>query len=298
MTRKQICLLAGAAAAVLLIAAISIPMWISSTQPAPTPTPERLHPVPQTAAPTEKATESPASGETAQPTASPQAKATSTPDTAKTPATAAPVPAVPAPAATPAPPENIRFPYTIPGTSLVVQGVKSYDGIYLEDGSDTSVSGVASILLHNAGSQGVDYAELFLTGSRTELKFVVSGFPAGGTAAVQADGKAPYVDQEYTAARADAVLADSFPMAQGVLQIEETDSDALKITNLSDKDIPCVRVFYKFCMQPENVYVGGITYVAKVENLKAGASVQITPSHYAKGGSRVIMAKTYDTAAE
>lgn len=43
-----------------------------------------------------------------------------------------------------------------------------------------------------------------------------------------------------------------------------------------------------------DAYVGGIAYTAKVENLEAGASVQITPTHYASGSSRVVMVRTYD----
>ena len=43
-------------------------------------------------------------------------------------------------------------------------------------------------------------------------------------------------------------------------------------------------------------YVGGITYTAKITNLDAGASQTITPSHYLKGSSKIMMVRTYDTA--
>ena len=300
MTRKQIYLLAGAALAVVLAAGIGISLWM--TRPQPQPPYATLIPAAETAAPQEtKTPQDDPARPTAQPpkaTPTPAAEtATPAPQPAARPVTPPPATAVPQPV-TPAPPQKLTFPYAIPGTTLVIDEVKSYDGIYLEDGSDTQVTGVAAMLLHNKGTQGVDYVELSLTGSQTNYHFVVSGLPAGGTVAVQAENRAPYVRQDYTAAAADAVLVDGFPMSEGILQLEELEGDMLKVTNLSGADIPCVRVFYKFCMQPENVYVGGITYVAKVENLKAGASVQITPSHYAAGGSKVIMAKIYDTAEE
>ena len=36
------------------------------------------------------------------------------------------------------------FPYQIPNTSLVIQKVRSYDGVFIEDGSDRNVSGISA----------------------------------------------------------------------------------------------------------------------------------------------------------
>jgi hypothetical protein len=49
-------------------------------------------------------------------------------------------------------------------------------------------------------------------------------------------------------------------------------------------------------MNDVDVFVGGITYTAKLEDLDAGESMQIQPSHYLAGMSRIVMVKTYDTA--
>ena len=48
-------------------------------------------------------------------------------------------------------------------------------------------------------------------------------------------------------------------------------------------------------MDDVEVYVGGITYTAKLVELKAGKSIVVTPSHYYAGFSKVLMVKTYDT---
>jgi len=71
------------------------------------------------------------------------------------------------------------------------------------------------------------------------------------------------------------------------------DNNGIEITNKSKKDIGCVRVFYKYKSE-EGYYVGGITYVAKVNNLKSGTSETIYPSHFATDGGQVMMVKTYD----
>jgi hypothetical protein len=47
-------------------------------------------------------------------------------------------------------------------------------------------------------------------------------------------------------------------------------------------------------MEDTHAYVGGITYTAKISNLKANESIVITPSHYASGASKVMMVRTYD----
>jgi hypothetical protein len=48
-------------------------------------------------------------------------------------------------------------------------------------------------------------------------------------------------------------------------------------------------------MEDVKVSVGGITYTSKITELKAGETRIITPSHYDKDVSRVMMVRTYDT---
>lgn len=82
------------------------------------------------------------------------------------------------------------------------------------------------------------------------------------------------------------------------MRVTENADHSLTVTNLTGEDIACVRIFYKLYMQDEDVYVGGITYNARLVDLPAGGSQTVTPSHYAKGYSRVVMVRTYDTAEE
>jgi hypothetical protein len=48
-------------------------------------------------------------------------------------------------------------------------------------------------------------------------------------------------------------------------------------------------------MDDVDVYVGGITYTAKILDLAAEGSVVVKPSHYYSGFSKILMIKTYDT---
>lgn len=187
------------------------------------------------------------------------------------------------------------FPHEIKGSSLTVQKISSYDGRFLEDGSDTEVQGIAAMLVQNTGEKNIEYADITVHCDGQPMNFVLSDLPAGASAVVQEKNKAPYKDGVFADFSAVEAPVDGFEMSGQEVEIEETENGALKITNLTDAEIPCVRIFYKFYMEEENTYVGGITYMSKVTDLEAGASRTVTPSHYSAGNSRVLMVRTYDT---
>ena len=191
--------------------------------------------------------------------------------------------------------EEKFFPYTIDGTALVVQNISSYDGIFLEDGSDGQVTGVAAMVVENTGDTNVEYAAITINCNGEILEFDASDIPAGATIVVQEKNKTPYQSGTYTDCSAVVAEMGDFEMSEDQVKVEETESGSLLVTNLTDEEIPCVRIFYKFYMADEETYVGGITYTAKLTGLSAGASQTVTPSHYAAGNSRIMMVRTYDS---
>lgn len=193
---------------------------------------------------------------------------------------------------------GISFPYAIPGTELVIDSVNRYNGLFLEDGSDSEISDVAAIILKNTGNRCIDYAEITMQGRNEEYLFVVSNLEAKASIVVQEARKSPCISQEYDSVTAEPACSDTFEMAKDQLRIRETSDNQLEVTNLTDQTIPCARIFYKFYLEEEKVYVGGITYVTKVVNLKPGATVLIAPSHFTAGSSRIVMVKIFDTDRE
>lgn len=191
--------------------------------------------------------------------------------------------------------EDGFFPYAIEGTELTVQNISSYDGIFLEDGSDGEVTGVAAMVVENTGDTNVEYAAITISCNGETLEFDVSDLPAGATVVVQEKNKTPYQSGTYTDCSAVVAEMGDFEMSEDQVKVEETESGSLLVTNLTDEEIPCVRIFYKFYMADEETYVGGITYTAKLTGLSAGASQTVTPSHYAAGNSRIMMVRTYDS---
>lgn len=192
--------------------------------------------------------------------------------------------------------QGISLPYSIGGSGLVIRSITSYDGTYIEDGSDSDISGVTVIILENTGDTEVEYASITVNREGTELQFEASALPAGGTVVVQEKNRVLFEGGNYTDCSADVAEIEEFDMSSDQIRVDETGDQTLTVTNLTDENIPAVRIFYKFYMEDEDTYVGGITYTAKITGLDANASVEITPSHYLKGSSRIMMIRTYDTA--
>lgn len=238
----------------------------------------------QTTAPTTEATTYPTE-ETTEPTV---------PETTKKPTSHTPATKPPKPTTEPV--KTLSFPYKIPGTSLVIRKLDSYDGPFLEDGSDRDVSGVCAMVVKNAGSKAVEYAKITLTQGDRTLSFTVSGLRAGASTVAQEAKAASYSKEKYNECTAEVAELSSFEMSSDAVKVTENEDGTLNVTNLTQQTIPCVRVFYKFCMTPGSIYVGGITYTAKLTDLAPGQTQQVTASHYASGFSEVIMVRTYDTA--
>lgn len=191
--------------------------------------------------------------------------------------------------------ETITFPYSVPNSNLVVQKITSYDGIFLEDGSDSEITGVTAIVLQNTGVTAIEYAKIALKNDEYTMMFEASDIDAGAAVVVQEMSQTLYQQNTYTECVADVAEINELDKSVDEIDVKENADGSLRVSNLTGEVIPCVRLFYKFYMEEENTYVGGITYTARLIDLEAGSSQTITPSHYLAGYSKVVMVRTYDT---
>lgn len=190
---------------------------------------------------------------------------------------------------------EITFPYKIPNTNLMVNRISDYAGTYLEDGQDTELQSVCAMLVTNVGNTPIEYAEVTVKGDSKELLFSISTLPAGAAVVVQEANQSAYQEFKPLSFEAECAEIKAFEMSAEQVKVEETADGSLRVTNLTDQEIPCVRVFYKLYMPEEEVYVGGITYVAKITELKANASSEVKAKHYSPGNSKIMMIRTYDS---
>lgn len=282
------------AVVLVLIVAVGAIIGIIVSEPegnAPTePSQQTSQPTEVTSQPTEEPTEA-----TVETTEATEATEEPTEETTEPTSTTYVPPNTPVP--TNPPKTVLSLPYSIPGTTLVIQRIANYSGIYLEDATNSEVTDVAMMLLYNAGSEPVELAQLTLTYDDKTLRFKASAIPAGGRVAVQEMDKQSCAVGDLTKCVADVATMPYMEMSETLIKIEDNGNNSLTVTNLTEQDIVTVRIFYKYYLADENAYIGGIAFSAKLSGLKAGESVVVSPQHYSSEGSQIVMVRTYDVDA-
>lgn len=190
---------------------------------------------------------------------------------------------------------GISFPCTIPGYDISIEKMGPYSGIFVEDGSNSTVKNVAMLMVKNNGDFPVEYIQIRVLCGQEELLFDVSALPAGERLVVQEKTGKTISEEKATAASALVVRRANLEMSEGKVQVIDNGDNTLTVKNLSNETIPTIRVFYKYYMEDGNLFVGGIAFTVRVSMLGAGASVELQPSHYASRTSRVVMILTYDS---
>lgn len=190
--------------------------------------------------------------------------------------------------------EKVTSNYKANDTDITIQRIKGYSGIFIEDGSDKEVKNVAAIQVKNTSNKQLEFAQIQLYNGSKKLVFDVSTLPANSSAIVMEKNKATFSSSKgVTYGGTTAGYVDKFEKSSSI-KYKKVDNNGIKVTNTSKKTIPCVRVFYKYKSE-DGYYVGGITYTAKIEDLKAGASQTIYPSHFDSDGGQIMMVKTYNS---
>lgn len=192
-------------------------------------------------------------------------------------------------------PAGITFPCQIPGYDLVIEKMAPYNGMFVEDGSNANTENVAMLLVENNGDYPVEYTRISVDYGQETLYFDISALPVGGKLVVQEKSGKSIPQGQAIAANAMVVQRAQMDMSQEQVRVTDNGDNTLTIENLTDKTIPTVRVFYKYYMQEEGVFVGGIAFTVRVTRLAAGNSVTIQPSHYTSQTSRVVMVSTYES---
>ncbi len=192
----------------------------------------------------------------------------------------------------------IQFPYTIPNSNVVIQKITGYSGVFVENGADTETVNTAAAIISNNNSSSVEFVNVTLECNGEILNFQASDIPSGATVVAMENNQSEFINGTYYNCQADIAWLDELDMSESQVKVEENEEGYLEVTNISDDDIPCIRIFYKYYMKEENMFVGGITYTVKVNELKKGKMVTVTPTHYVPGASKVVMIRTYSSESE
>ncbi|MDO4564932.1 MAG: hypothetical protein Q4C04_04895 [Clostridia bacterium] len=189
--------------------------------------------------------------------------------------------------------EDIIFPEEpldlyIGETGLVLQGILSYTGNYLEDGSDSPVQGVCAIKLLNDSGKDISYATLqFADQLGRELSFTFSNLPDGWSIIVLEAEKSFYMNDMMLSLAGQLISDEPLDLMPSEIYIEDGGDNSLIVRNISDADFSNLRFHYKYLYDSETL-LGGISYSCRVGELIMGAAVSVAPTRYVSGGCRVV----------
>ena len=190
---------------------------------------------------------------------------------------------------------GVSFPCQVPGYGLVIEKMAPYSGMFVEDGTNVNVENVAMLLVKNNGDFPVEYTQIRVVCGQEELLFDISALPVGEQLVVQEKTGKSMGEGMVTSASALVVQRADMEMSQDRIKVTDNGDNTLTIQNLTGENIPAVRVFYKYYMADEQLFVGGIAFTVRILGLGANASVTVQPAHYTSQTGRVVMVLTYDT---
>lgn len=190
-------------------------------------------------------------------------------------------------------PQPITFPCQVPGYKLSLEKLAPYKGMFVEDGTNVTVEQVAMLMVKNNGDFPVEYTQICVEYGEQQLFFDISALPVGETLVVQEKSCKALPQGDVTKATALIVQRAEMEMSQDQIKVTDNGNNTLTVENLTDETIPTTRVFYKYYMKEEGLFVGGIAFTVRIRNLSGGEKVVVQPAHYNSNTGRVVMVQTY-----
>ncbi len=161
-----------------------------------------------------------------------------------------------------------------------------YCGVIVENFQCTG-DGVAALEMWNTGDTVVQYVQAVVWQGQRKLTFEATFLPPGGRALVAEKNREPYTLDRITDMQCGSAIrlpkSTYFPVG-----VEESGACSLTVSNLSDKNLSCVRVFYKEYRRDLGLYAGEITYSLVVTDLPAGESRSFSPWQYSEDTTHVV----------
>ena len=177
-------------------------------------------------------------------------------------------------------------PIVISCTPLEVRQIVSYDGKFVEDGTDREVRDVAAIMLYNSRDEIVPYAYVAVYTENCRYSFHAYMIPACSCVLVPEETAQKLKETEIL--RVFGWTTVSKGNNQIRLGIEEIGMSTLCVTNRSGSKIKDLTIYYRTHISEGDFYMGGKAFQTKIDYIAPGESVLIDPPNYASGYSKVV----------
>ena len=179
---------------------------------------------------------------------------------------------------------QLHLPCDVEQTPLMILELRSYDGPFLEDGSNREVSNVAALVLFNPSEQFLEQGAVKVWQKGRLMVLAFTCIPPGGRVLVlESSGKA-FATGQIKNCWGWCVIAEGLQQ----VQVEEVGRSALAITNLRQETAREITVYYKDYNAHEKLYMGGVTHSVTVYSLESGHRIVVPAFMYLSGQSMVV----------
>ena len=174
------------------------------------------------------------------------------------------------------------------GNGLTIEKTGKYTGKYMEDGTDDEVEDVMFIVLKNNSSKDLQYADIKLYKDDEEFLFTASNIPSGDSVMLLEKNRKS-AEKKITSAKPESVVffKSNMSLQRSLFKIQELDG-AINLINISGRDInEDIYLYYK--NGGDGLYLGGITYLAKVTGgIKKDEVKQLSTKHFKNNYSEIV----------
>lgn len=188
------------------------------------------------------------------------------------------------------PPESsLREAEVLLADGLRISDIRSYAGVYMEDGSDEIVSDVLMIILENTSEQDLQLARIDIRYPEVTAEFEATNLPAGEKAVLLEKNRRSMPEEGCTSIESRNVSFFQTPMTLMEDTFEITGGNGyLDVKNISGSAIDSkVYVYYKHTAS--DILYGGITFRATVDqSIAAGETIRILTNHCTAENSRIL----------
>jgi hypothetical protein len=182
--------------------------------------------------------------------------------------------------------KEISLPYELEEMGLVVETLFSYEGNYIEDGSDEPVSDVTGAVVCNTSDRGISFAVFAVKQGDSTAYFTVTWLPPGQRVMVLAMERTPYTVAKITDCRLLGIRWEQFDSLPITVQLAE--NNGLVVTNTSTQRLKGGHLRYKWYMEEYGLYFGGITHCVLLPVLEAGEQYLLYPENYGPDTAQIV----------
>lgn len=185
--------------------------------------------------------------------------------------------------------EELEFPFKIEGTDLVAEYFVSYEGDFFEDQSGEFVMDNVALCVSNHGESHIEFASVYIETLDGVYCFEATCIPPKSKVVILEKYKSPYSESPVYLALGRSNISQKECVMENI-RIKPIDMGKIEVTNLSNRDLDNVLLYYKRYDSWWDIYIGGITYATSAGTLRAGESTIVFPANYANGYSKVLYA--------